>query len=195
MKYSIRKQFAAIFCLLMAGTILLCWFINNTFLEDYYLNNKQDALMTGYRMINRASSEGKIDSEEFEIEIQKICEKSNINFIILDAGSRTLKTSTHDYEILSRQLLNNIFSGGESTGNRLLEVENNYEIRISLDERTKTEVIEMWGILDNGNFFLLISPLESIRESVELANRFLAYVGIGSVVFSAIIIYNINLSI
>lgn len=188
MKYSIRKQFAAIFCLLMAGTILLCWFINNTFLEDYYLNNKQDALMTGYRMINRASSEGKIDSEEFEIEIQKICEKSNINFIILDAGSRTLKTSTHDYEILSRQLLNNIFSGGESKGNRLLEVENNYEIRISLDERTKTEVIEMWGILDNGNFFLLISPLESIRESVELANRFLAYVGIGSVVFSAIII-------
>ncbi|MBP3602896.1 MAG: two-component sensor histidine kinase [Lachnospiraceae bacterium] len=189
MKYSMRRQFAAIFCLLMAGTILLCWFINNTFLEKYYLNNKQEALMNGYQVINDTSSAGKIDSEEFEIEIQKICEKSNINFIILDAQSRTLKTSTHDYELLSRQLLNHIFNPTNSFGENVLLAEENYEIRISMDERTKTEAIEMWGILDNGNFFLLISPLESIRESVELANRFLAYVGVGSALFSAFIIF------
>ena len=189
MKYSMRRQFAAIFCLLMAGTILLCWFINNTFLEKYYLNNKQEALMNGYQVINDTSSAGKIDSEEFEIEIQKICEKSNINFIILDAQSRTLKTSTRDYELLSRQLLNHIFNPTNSFGENVLLAEENYEIRISMDERTKTEAIEMWGILDNGNFFLLISPLESIRESVELANRFLAYVGVGSALFSAFIIF------
>jgi len=189
MKYSMRRQFAAIFCLLMAGTILLCWFINNTFLEKYYLNNKQEALMNGYQVINDTSSAGKIDSEEFEIEIQKICEKSNINFIILDAQSRTLKTSTHDYELLSRQLFNHIFNPTNSFGENVLLAEENYEIRISMDERTKTEAIEMWGILDNGNFFLLISPLESIRESVELANRFLAYVGVGSALFSAFIIF------
>ena len=39
MKISIRKQFAIVFGVLMAGTILLCWFINNTFLEDYYFKN------------------------------------------------------------------------------------------------------------------------------------------------------------
>ena len=42
MKYSIRKQFALVFGLLMAGTVLLCWFINNTFLEKYYLENKHE---------------------------------------------------------------------------------------------------------------------------------------------------------
>ena len=45
MKYSIRKQFALVCGLLMAGTVLLCWFINNTFLEKYYLNNKKKAMM------------------------------------------------------------------------------------------------------------------------------------------------------
>lgn len=59
---------------------------------------------------------------------------------------------------------------------------------IETDIRTGLEYVDMWGILDNGNLFLFRSPLEGIRESVSLANRFLAYVGIGSAVFSAFII-------
>ncbi len=187
MKYSLRKQFAAIFCFLMTATILLCWFINSTFLENYYLENKQKALMSAYQVINKASNENTFNSEIFDIELQKISEKNNLSFIIMDTGSRTLKTSTHDYELLGRQLLNNLF-GQETQDNELLEKCANYEVRIATDERTKTEVVEMWGILDNGNLFLLSSPFESIRESVKLANRFLAYVGIGSAVFSSLVI-------
>ena len=39
MKYSIKQQIATIFIAVMAGTIILCWFINNTFLENFYINN------------------------------------------------------------------------------------------------------------------------------------------------------------
>ena len=63
MKYSIRKQFTLVFGLLMAGTILLCWFINNTFLEDYYLRNKERAMLSAYAVINKASNEEAFDSE------------------------------------------------------------------------------------------------------------------------------------
>lgn len=188
MKYSIRKQFAGVFCVLIIGTILLCWFINNTFLEKYYLNNKQEVLMNAYQKVNEASNEGNIDSEEFDIEFQKICGKNNIDYILLDAKSRTVKTSTHDYEILSRQLLNSLFArDGIATGSTVLETDDNYEIRIITDERTKTEFVEMWGVLDDGNLFLFRSPLESIKESVKLANRFLAYVGVGAVFLSVLI--------
>ena len=45
MRYSIRKQFAGIFIGLMAGTMLLCWFINSTFLERFYFANKQEVVM------------------------------------------------------------------------------------------------------------------------------------------------------
>lgn len=188
MKYSIRKQFAAVFCILMMSTILLCWFINNTFLEKYYLRDKQKALMDAYAVMNTASNAGVISTEEFDIEFQKICAKCNINFILLDAESKTLKTYTHDYDVLSRQLLSNLFGRKATPDIQILEEGDKYEIRITIEEKTNTEFVEMWGVLDNGNLFLFKSPLESIKESVKLANRFLAYVGIGSAFFSALVI-------
>lgn len=188
MKYSIRKQFALVFCLLMAGTILLCWFINNTFLEKYYLNNKQKSMMSAYLIINKASNEGTIESDDFDIEFQKICGKNNINIILLDAETRTIKTSMNDYEVLSRQLLDYVFEKGVTGKDKLLVNEENYEMYIKMDERTQLEYVDMWGVLDNGSLFLFRSPLEGMQESVALANRFLAYVGIGSAVFSALII-------
>lgn len=188
MKYSIRKQFTLVFCLLMAGTILLCWFINNTFLEKYYLKNKQKAMMDAYRSVNEASNKGTINSDDFDIEFQKICGKNNINIILLDAKSQTLKASMNDYEILSRQLVNYVFGKGITARDKLLELADNYEMYIKLDTRTQLEYVDMWGVLDNGNLFLFRSPLEGIQESVDLANRFLAYVGIGSAIFSGFII-------
>ena len=181
MKYSIRKQFAVVSCVLIAGTIVLCWFINNTFLEDYYIKNKQNVLMNAYNYINAASNDGSIGTEKFDIEFQKISGKYNISFILLDAETKTLKASANDYEILSRQLLNNLFDKGASSSIRVLEKGETYEISIMLDDWTKTEYVEMWGFLDNGNLFLFRNPLESIKESVKLANRFLAYVGIAAV--------------
>ncbi|MBO5209014.1 MAG: GHKL domain-containing protein [Lachnospiraceae bacterium] len=187
MKYSIKKQFAGAFCLLMIGTIMLCLFINSTFLERYYLSNKQNALMNAYRYMNAASNADKLNTEEFDIEFQKICGKNNISFILLNAETKTLKTSTNDYEFLSRKLLNNLFEKESSSYAQILVEEQNYTIRIALDERIKTDYVEMWGVLDNGNLFLFRSPLESIKDSVKLANRFLSYVGLCAALMSALI--------
>lgn len=192
MKYSIKRQFAGIFGLLMVGTILFCWFINNTFLERYYMKDKQKALLETYRVLNRASNEDKIGTDEFDIEFQKICGRYNVSFILLDAKSKTLKTSTPDYSTLSRRLLNNLFEQNYEDNDRLLQKGEKYEIQIATDDRINTDFLEMWGVLDNGNLFLLRCPLESIRESVNLANRFLAYVGFGAAIVSAVIVLIIS---
>lgn len=188
MVYSIRKQFTLVFGLLMAGTVLLCWFINNTFLENYYLRNKRKAMMNAYTVINQASNEGIIGSDKFDIEFQKICGRNNINIIILDAQTRTIKTSMNDYEILSRQLLGYLFEKDVGSEKKMLEEEESYEMFIIRDGHLQQEYVDMWGVLDNGNLFLFRTPLEGIRESVELANRFLAYVGLGATIFSALLI-------
>ena len=192
MKYSIKRQFAGIFGLLMVGTILFCWFINNTFLERYYMKDKQKALLETYQVLNRASNEDKIGTDEFDIEFQKICGRYNVSFILLDAESKTLKTSTTDYSTLSRRLLNNLFEQNYEDNDRLLQKGEKYEIQIATDDRINTDFLEMWGVLDNGNLFLLRCPLESIRESVNLANRFLAYVGFGAAIVSAVIVLIIS---
>lgn len=192
MKYSIRKQFTLVFGLLMAGTILLCWFINNTFLEDYYLRNKERAMLSAYAVINKASNEEAFDSEAFDIEFQMICGRNNINIIILDAETKTLKTSMNNYQILSRQLLDYLFDQNMDPESRVLFKEDNYEMNIIRDDRTQQEYVDMWGVLDNGNLFLFRSPLESIRQSVAVANRFLAYVGLVSVLISALVIWLVS---
>lgn len=201
-KHSIKKQFAGIFIGLMAGTILLCWFINSTLLEGYYMRNKQQALHSAYERINAASSNGNLTSEEFDIELQKICGKYNISMVVIDAEAKAVKAYSNNYEILVKRLLDNLFgSFGQAAPGSFAEVEQDkaviettedYVIKNTLDSRTQTEYLEMWGVLDNGNLFLLRTAKEGIRDSVAIANRFLAYVGVFAVIASGIIIWLVS---
>ena len=65
---SISRKFAGIFLALMAGTILLCWFLNITFLEKFYIQDKQNTLLDAYKFINDAVEQGTFDTEEFDQE-------------------------------------------------------------------------------------------------------------------------------
>lgn len=192
MKYSIRKQFAMIFIGLMSATILLCWFINSTLLGEYYIENKKKALRSAYTIVDRAFSEGTANTEGFEIQLQKTIEKYNISLIVLDTDSRTLITSRNDHSTMSRRLWDNFFNKESVMGGEVLEEAERYTIQRVPDERTSTEYIEMWGILENGNIFLFRTALEGIRDSVTIANRFLAYVGIAAVLISGVVILMVS---
>ena len=191
-KYSIQRQFTIIFGCLMAGTILLCWFINNTFLERYYINNKKHAMLEAYRVINASSNNGTLASDKFDIQFQNICAKNNINIVILDAEAKTLKTSANNYELLSKQLLSYLFNQDTTEDHRTILDHEKYQMIALKDDRTQQDFIDLWGVLDNGNLFLLRTPVESIRESVSLANRFLAYIGIGAAILASLIIMMVS---
>lgn len=193
MKYSIKKQFAMIFIGLMSATILLCWFINSTFLGRLYIENKMKALKNAYAVVNRAFSAGNVMTEEFDIQLQKIIETYNISLIVLDTDSRMLITSRNDQEIMSKRLWDNFFNEfQDESGNVILEEGENYTIQQITDSRTLTEYIEIWGVFDNGNIFLFQTALEGIRDSVAIANRLLAYIGIAAVLISGMIIMRVS---
>ena len=175
MKYSMKRQFAFLFITLITGTILLCLILNSTLLGTYYLNKKKNALVSAYYSINAASNAGDITSEEYDIELIKICEKYNIQVLVADRESEALKYSMNDPQTVLKRLLDNIFLGVDEEG--LLLNADTYKMQLVRDNKTQTEYIEMWGILDNGYLFMLRSALEGIRESVSLSNQFLTYVG------------------
>ena len=199
MRHSISRKFTLIFILLMTGTILLCWFLNISFLEKYYIHDKQNALLNAYRMINKAIEEEIIDTEEFGLELQGLSARYNMDILILDADSRTLRYAGGDPETAKLQLWDNLFlrernnwdQSGDKRVKTLVE-ENNYRIEIVSDRVLKNENVEMWGNLDNGNFFIIRTALESIRDSVRIANRFLAYIGVIAAVTSGIIIWIVS---
>ncbi len=187
MKYSIKQQIAMIFIAVMAGTIILCWFVNNTFLEDFYINNKTTAIRSAYSSVNEAGNTGDITSEEFDVELRKICDMYNISIVVIDAQSNTVKSSSWDADMLIRRLYDNVFA--KRRNSNTLEENEDFTVALMVDRATNTEYLEMWGVLDNGNLFLMRSPLESIRDSVKIANRFLAYVGLIATLLSAVLIW------
>ena len=186
MKYSMKRQFAFIFITLITGTILMCLILNSTLLGTYYLDKKQNALVSAYYSINEASNAGDIISEEYDIELKKICEKYNIQVLVADGESEAIKYSMNDPRAVLKQLFDHIFLGVDEEG--LLLNTANYKMQVVRDLKTQTEYIEMWGILDNGYLFMLRSALEGIRESVSISNHFLAYVGSVAVLVSVLLV-------
>lgn len=196
---SISRQFTMIFVGLMAGTILLCWGLNIAFLEDFYIKDKEASLLNVYQLINDAAKKGTMNTEEFDFQLQIISSRYNMDVLVLDVDSQTVKYAGNDPEATKIQLWDNLFLDERHSQNlneekgrdTLIETEK-YRIKIVRDRVLKNENIEMWGALDNGNLFLIRTAVESIRDSVRLANRFLAYIGALSAVASGIIIWLVS---
>ncbi|MDE6364641.1 MAG: HAMP domain-containing histidine kinase [Lachnospiraceae bacterium] len=189
-KHSIKQEIALIFITVMAGTIILCWVINNSFLEKFYIQNKKSAIKDAYYRMNEVMAYGDITSEEYDLELRKTCDMYNIGLLVIDAASNTVKSNTRDADKLMRRLYDNFFKPGSDI--TYLDVGTNYYMATVMDKSTSTEYLEMWGVLNNGNLFLIRSPIESIRDSVKLSNRFLAYVGFIATVISAVLIWFVS---
>lgn len=68
--------------------------------------------------------------------------------------------------------------------------EDNYKIQKSYDRRSQGYYLESWGFFDdNRTIFIMSMPLASIHESVDISNKFMAYVGLAALVFGSILMY------
>ncbi|MBO5281671.1 MAG: HAMP domain-containing protein, partial [Lachnospiraceae bacterium] len=193
MKRSIRRQLAAVSIGLLVGTILLCWFINSTFLESYYEKEKEDVVQEAYLRLNTAAAAENFSNEEFMQEMGRYAFIANINIEVIDANSMIVYAASFDNgEELSNRLLRYIigYSLNNSFGEETTEsVPMPGQVFKYVDRRTKTEYLEMYGQLDNGYWFIINSAMESIQESVRIANRFLAYIGIAAAVLGGILVW------
>lgn len=191
MKYSIKNQLTFVFIAIMTGTILLCWFLNNGFLQEYYLRNKQQVMRRSYQSINEAVSNGSIKSEEFENQLQRLCGVYNISVVVIDADSTLVQSAGMDSDIMINYLLDRVFL--ENSGMyETIEQTESYIMEIAHIKRNGMSYMEMWGTLDNGNLFMTRSVVESIHESVQISSRFLGYVGILATIISGLLIWIIT---
>ena len=188
MRHSITGKITAIMISIVAGTVLLCWFINTTLLESYYIEHKQRALLDTFQMVDFESGDEGTYNDEFLIRLEKQCTNSNITIMIISSDRTIIQSNVGDDEHLLRQFLQLIFyTDNEDT--EILENTPLYMIEKTKDSRLESDYLVLWGSLQNGNMILMRTAVESIKESVGIANRFLAYVGVAAVIVCAIIIY------
>lgn len=189
MKYSFRRQLTMIFTTVMAGTLLLMFFTGAVFLEKYYIADKQKKVMSAYEKFNTAAVEGTMGSEEFQEKLKHLTMTDNVSVIVMGTDARIKFFSTRNSEQMKFQLLDYIFGRESVEMTKILEETPSYILRQSRERMSGMEYLEMIGNLDNGDYFIMTSPLESIRDSVMLANRFYMIIGAIVVLISAAIIY------
>lgn len=174
----------------MAGTILLCILLNNLFLGKYYLRSKTEVILDAYNIISQGANSDSYGTLEFAEQLNDVCSVYNITICIMDSNSQTQYKSINGGKELEAQLIGYIFglySGGEV---KILTEGDGYVIqRISAGG---DEYLEMYGRLNNGIFFIMRTPIESMRENARIANHFFAYVGVVGVLTGGIIVWFVS---
>ena len=190
MKHSIKRQFALIFMGVMAGTILLCILINNLFLGQYYIRSKTQVIYDAYNIISQGANSDAYGTAEFTEQLNDVCNIYNITVCIMDANSQMKYESVNGGRELEAQLIGYIFGFYSDGEMKILDEGADYVIqRVSAGE---DEYLEMYGRLNSGISFIMRTPIESIRESAKIANRFFAYVGIVGVFAGGIIVWFVS---
>lgn len=187
MKHSIRAKLTGVNIFLIAGAIIACWFINDTFLEDYYFMKKQNSLENAYYEVESLLAVQDADKDEISLELEKIGANNNITYIIMQSSggeAQTVYYNVQDPRTMENILLPYLFGIDSS---EVIKNSESYSLRKAQDNRYKTNYLELSGGLPNGAYMLLRTPLESIRESVAVSNRFLLYAGCVVIVLSAVL--------
>lgn len=208
MKHSIRIRFTMIFVGLTAVILVGIWCVNNWFLEDFYIDKRVNALQMAYeqmdRLVMESMEEGKTIGDEFDgsnaldsgeqteaVQLLKnLNDKYNITTVIVDGiNDKVIVSSARDANFMIIKAREYILGRTDHRAEIIKEADN-YTIQRTFDIRSRTFSLECWGYYsDNNTIFIMTTPLASIREGVQLSNRFLAYVGILALIFSSIVMY------
>jgi len=203
MKHSIKFKLTILLASLMVFTVFITWFINRTFLSDYYLYCKVDNLVDVYykvQDINAGSREELFLSEEDTLSMERLSSNSDVNIYVMtsfagaplfiyphpnDFGER----EQYQIQSLIRDYMSRISDNKDRT---LIEKTENYIIYKLYDSRLDANYIDLIGLLEGNKVVFLRSNFESIQESVDLANQFLGYIGLISVVVGIVAMFIVS---
>ena len=184
--FSIRVQFGLIFIFMMAVAIVLCLLANDLFLEKVYLNRKCTVIYEAYETIRAAAVSDSYGTENFREELEEVCLTYNITVCIVDVDSEVRYVSQNGGRHLEEKLFGYIF-GFDGENARILDRGEDYVIQIT--GQGDGDYLEMYGRLTSGISFIMETPLESIRESADLASRFMEYIGLVCALVGGVVIF------
>ena len=184
MKHSIKRQMMTVFVGLILFMIVVFMIVNGSFLEKYYISNKKSEFIKAYTMVQEGVENGTINSETPEKDLGRLTEKNNISIAVIDSEYNVVYTNVREKQMMVVQLFGYLY---DKSHQEVLEKTDSYDICKSVDPQNNTEYLSMWGSFDNGDIFIMRSPLESIRSAVTIFNRFIGVVG-GCVILVSVLL-------
>ncbi len=185
MKLSIKQQLLVIFLGLIGFLVAVVLLVNTTFMEDYYVSDKIDYMVEMYEVVDEAIREDGLGNEDFQDELNRMSGRANVSVTVVNKSGQTI-IYTEKEQSGPLQLFGYLV--GKNQG-KMLKTTKNYTIYKVNSKWSGGQNLEMYGSLSDGSFFLMQSPVESIKDSVSLANRFLVIVGFSSIILGSIFVW------
>ena len=214
---SIKTKLIVVLCSILALTILGCWLTNQLFLPMYYQHSKISTLSASFRKINHivkndSEQQGNPSdsglSEKSINTLDSLTENGSMNAYLFrindyfgmlqytfcypsadslsNVQKQNVRDKTMDYVI---GLVNGYVEG---KSRELIKGNDKYQVFKSYDERIGSYYLELFGRIDSGDFVYISTNYQSMKESVAVSNRFLAYIGVIAVLISGIILFMIG---
>lgn len=211
---SIRTKLILIMIALLSMTIMLIWSMNEVFLPEYYQYTKISMLENCYLEANQIVNTDKdynymagglSDDSTLELEILSANNASNVYVFrmfysllgdigyaydypasdkITEYQKKRVRNKTIDY-ILGMENHESLYKDTE--GRELLKDNGNCSVYKVFDERIGSYYLEIFGKLDSGSFVYVNTNYQSMTENINIFNSFIFYVGLGVILFGAII--------
>lgn len=201
--HSLKHQISVLFIGLLLLSIFSITLINGLFLEKYYVSKKVEALEEVKVLLSQMNLDDILeydtgsgeDTKEAKAEIPDEIEwnssRNNLTWIIVNE-----ENSGYYYwgeNNMAKMLRSKLFGyvndlDKDMERSRILKQTDTCTMWQVHDRFAGMEYVECWGQFDNGYYFLIRSPLESIKESAAISNSFYFVVGAIIVVISGLII-------
>ncbi len=182
MKRSIKRRIAFTFIILMVVTLVAVSLVQWLFLGRYYFDRKQETLAESWDMINGEGDT--VISNDF----RRFCATNSLTYAVVTPSLNYVASNSADSAGLAGRLLGNLL-GKEDANTQVLRRTENYQVIKIYDRFISMDYLELWGRLDNGNYYIVRCPITSIEDSVTQSNQFYIYIGCVMVLASAVVIW------
>ena len=193
---SIKHQITFTFIGLLFLSILTISVINGAFLEKYYVSKKTETLLEAKEVLSQINTdsmtEDDVESEQEDLssEIIQASSRNNLTWVVVNEDNTKYLCWPENEDQLRSKLFFGYASDLDMDNGKgtILKQTDNCVVQQVYDRFVGMDYVECWGKFDNGNYFLIRSPLESIQESANISNKFYFFVGIVIIVISGMCI-------
>ncbi|MDD5968762.1 MAG: sensor histidine kinase [Candidatus Fimousia sp.] len=198
-KHSLRVKMTVCLIVMMIVSILFCWVLNRTMMEDYFVQSERKNISEVYTAINhKFSTEDTVNT----LYLERLATNNNLKIIIAQpvrdltgisletvysSTGRDGKLYNNMYSILKQMQEYEMFGENAKSGREIQR--KGYMISEHTDTKLDSTSINLLGVLNGGYFIVIASSVESLQTAATIATRFLAYAAVFVTILASIAMF------
>lgn len=157
--------------------------------DDPELHSGKDENSRYHDEIQAEEVEGSEEEQELQIsdDLEHFCQINALTYAVVDYNLNFRLTNAKDGDTMASRLFGNLFEiEGENT--KVLAETDYYNIIKIHDPWQNMDYLELWGFLECGDYYIALTPLESISDAARLSVRLYLYIGLFVILISVFFI-------